>query len=139
MLNGLIEWSINKRFIVIVLAVVWALVGIYLTAKTNVDVFPEFAPPQVVVQTEAPGMVAEEVETLVTLPLEVALNGMPGRAEKADERAVKSEQETAQARKDKEAAIKEAAELRGKADALDAQNKDLLARLSDKTDKSKNR
>lgn len=62
-----------------------------------------------------------------------------GRADKADERALKSEQETAQARKDKEAAIKEAAELRGKADALDAQNKDLLARLSDKTDKPKNR
>lgn len=78
MLNRLIEWSINKRFIVIVLAVIWALVGIYLTAKVNVDVFPEFAPPQVAVQTEAPGMVAEEVETLVTLPLEVALNGMPG-------------------------------------------------------------
>lgn len=78
MLNGLIEWSINKRFIVIVIALVWAVVGLYQTANTNVDVFPEFAPPQVSVQTEAPGMVAEEVETLVTLPLEVALNGMPG-------------------------------------------------------------
>jgi chromosome segregation ATPase len=62
-----------------------------------------------------------------------------GRADKADERALKSEQETAQARKDKEAAIKEAAELRGKANALDAQNKDLLARLSDKTDEPKKR
>ena len=61
------------------------------------------------------------------------------RAEKADERAVTFEQETVQARKDKEAAIKEASELRGRAEALDAQNKDLLARLSDKTDKPKNR
>lgn len=78
MLNGLIEWSINKRFIVVVLALAWVIAGVYLTSKTNVDVFPEFAPPQVVVQTEAPGLVAEEVETLVTLPLEVALNGMPG-------------------------------------------------------------
>ncbi len=78
MLNRLIEWSINQRFIVIVLAVAWLITGVYLTAQTNVDVFPEFAPPQVVVQTEAPGMVAEEVETLVTLPMEVALNGMPG-------------------------------------------------------------
>ena len=78
MLNSLIEGSINKRFIVVVLAIVCAVAGIYLTARTNVDVFPEFAPPQVVLQTEAPGMVAEEVETLVTLPLEVALNGMPG-------------------------------------------------------------
>ena len=62
-----------------------------------------------------------------------------GRADKAEERALKSEQETALARKDKEAAIKEAAELRGKANALDAQNKDLLARLSDKTDEPKKR
>jgi chromosome segregation ATPase len=62
-----------------------------------------------------------------------------GRADKAEERALKSEQETAQARKDKEAAIKEAAELRGKANALDVQNKDLLARLSDKTDEPKKR
>lgn len=78
MFNRLIEWSINKRFIVIVMAVIWTCVGLYLANSSNVDVFPEFAPPQVVVQTEAPGMVAEEVETLVTLPLEVALNGMPG-------------------------------------------------------------
>lgn len=62
-----------------------------------------------------------------------------GRADKAEERALKSEQETAQARTDKEAAIKEAAELRGKANALDVQNKDLLARLSDKTDEPKKR
>lgn len=78
MLNRLIEWSINKRFLVIVMAVIWTAVGLYLANNSNVDVFPEFAPPQVVVQNEAPGMVAEEVETLVTLPLEVALNGMPG-------------------------------------------------------------
>ncbi|MBP9090956.1 efflux RND transporter permease subunit [bacterium] len=78
MLNRLIEWSINQRFLVIVMAVIWTAVGLYLANNSNVDVFPEFAPPQVVVQNEAPGMVAEEVETLVTLPLEVALNGMPG-------------------------------------------------------------
>lgn len=78
MLNRLIEWSINRRFIVIVMAVFWTGVGIYLANSSNVDVFPEFAPPQVIVQSEAPGMVAEEVETLVTLPLEVSLNGMPG-------------------------------------------------------------
>lgn len=78
MLNKLIEWSINRRFVVIVLALIWMFVGMSLAVNSNVDVFPEFAPPQVVVNTEAPGMVAEEIETLVTLPLEVALNGMPG-------------------------------------------------------------
>jgi chromosome segregation ATPase len=61
------------------------------------------------------------------------------RADKADEQARKYEQEAAQARTEKEVAVKEAAELRGKSDALQAQNTELLSRLSnsDKTDKSK--
>jgi Cu/Ag efflux pump CusA len=78
MLNNLISWSIQNRFLVIVLAVVWAIAGLYISFHTNVDVFPEFAPPQVALQIEAPGMVAEEVEALVTLPVEAQLNGMPG-------------------------------------------------------------
>lgn len=78
MLNNLISWSIQNRFLVIVLAVVWAIAGLYISFHTNVDVFPEFAPPQVALQIEAPGMVPEEVEALVTLPVEAQLNGMPG-------------------------------------------------------------
>jgi len=78
MLNNLISWSIQNRFLVIVLSLVWAFAGLYLSFRTNVDVFPDFAPPQVVLQIEAPGMVPEEVEALVTLPVEAQLNGMPG-------------------------------------------------------------
>jgi CzcA family heavy metal efflux pump len=78
MLNNLILWSIHNRFLVVVLSVVWAVAGVYLSLRTNVDVFPDFAPPQVVLQIEAPGMVPEEVEALVTLPVESQLNGLPG-------------------------------------------------------------
>src|SRR5262249_18188204 len=52
--------------------------GIYTASHSPMDVFPEFAPPQVTVETEAPGMSAEEVESLVTLRLEHAINGTPG-------------------------------------------------------------
>ncbi|MEZ4537697.1 MAG: efflux RND transporter permease subunit [Cyanobacteriota/Melainabacteria group bacterium] len=61
MLNGLISWSIENRFIVLVLAFVLFASGIYLSLDANIDVLPEFAPPQVVVETEAPGMVPEQI------------------------------------------------------------------------------
>lgn len=77
MLNQLIKWSLHNRFLVIVLALLLFCAGTVVAAGTNVDVLPEFAPPQIVIQTEAPGMVAEEVESLVSLPLESALNGTP--------------------------------------------------------------
>ena len=51
--------------------------GLYVATQTRLDVFPEFAPPQVVVQTEAPGLSSQEVEQLVTLPIETELNGTP--------------------------------------------------------------
>jgi CzcA family heavy metal efflux pump len=75
MLNGLIKWSIQNRFLVIVLAIGLLVGGSYMATQAQLDVLPEFAPPQVIVQTEAPGLVAEEVEALVSLPLETALNG----------------------------------------------------------------
>jgi CzcA family heavy metal efflux pump len=80
MLSQLIEWSLHNRFLVVVLGVILVVSGCVVASKTNVDVLPEFAPPQIVIQTEAPGLVAEEVESLVSLPLESALNGTPGVA-----------------------------------------------------------
>ena len=58
-------------------AAVLLVVGTYRAMKTPLDVFPEFAPPLVEVQVEAPGLSSEAVEQLITLPLEAALNGLP--------------------------------------------------------------
>ncbi len=75
MLNQIIRWSVSNRWVVNMLALVWFLVGIYATFNMPVDVFPDFAPIQVVVLTEAPGFAPEEVESVVTRPLETGLNG----------------------------------------------------------------
>src|SRR6266851_3419035 len=78
MLTRVVEFSLRNRFVVLTLAVVLLGFGIYTAANSPMDVFPEFAPPQVTVETEAPGLTAEEVEPLVTLRLELAVNGTPG-------------------------------------------------------------
>jgi CzcA family heavy metal efflux pump len=77
MLRLLVEFSIRFRGVVVALACVVAGYGLYTTAHAKFDVYPEFAPPQVVIQTEAPGLSAEEVEELVTRPVENAVNGTP--------------------------------------------------------------
>ncbi len=76
MLTRLVGFSIQYRGVVIALACIVTAFGIYTTVNTRYDVFPEFAPPQVVVQTEAPGLSPEDVEQLVTRPVEYALGGI---------------------------------------------------------------
>lgn len=78
MFNRLIIWSLNNRLFVLALTVVLFFTGSFALQQMPVDVFPEFAPPQVVIQTEAPGMRPQDVETLITYPLESAINGTPG-------------------------------------------------------------
>src|SRR4051812_22793612 len=75
MLNWLVSTSLQLRVVVLALCVVLLLVGGRLVLQAPLDVFPEFAPPLVEIQTEAPGLSTEEVESLVTMPLENALNG----------------------------------------------------------------
>ena len=77
MLRRLVTLCVQFRVIVVVLAILLAAYGFYVAQRAKLDVFPEFAPPQIVVQTEAPGLSAEEVETLVTRPVEFSLNGTP--------------------------------------------------------------
>jgi len=77
-LNRIVQFSLRHRGVVIALGVLALAYGIYVVARTRLDVFPEFAPPQVVIQTEAPGLSSEEVEQLVTTPIETGLNGTPG-------------------------------------------------------------
>src|SRR6266851_675699 len=76
MLQAIVAWSIHNRVVVVVLAVFLLVLGCYAAGHAKLDVFPEFAPPQVVIQTEAPGLSPGEVEQLVTLPIETAVNGI---------------------------------------------------------------
>lgn len=75
---GVIRFAIRFRGIVIALACILVVYGIYGLSRARYDVFPEFAPPQVSIQTEAPGLTPEQVEVLVTRPIETAVNGVPG-------------------------------------------------------------
>src|SRR5947209_19035961 len=77
MLQAIVNWSIHNRVVVIVLAVFLLVLGGYAASHAKLDVFPDFAPPQVVIQTEAPGLSPADVEQLVTQPIENAVNGIP--------------------------------------------------------------
>ncbi len=78
MLNAIIRFSLRFRGVIYALAVLLAGYGLYTLTRAKLDVFPEFAPPMSIVQTEAPGLSSEQVETLVTQPVENALAGMVG-------------------------------------------------------------
>ncbi|NBN93617.1 MAG: efflux RND transporter permease subunit, partial [Betaproteobacteria bacterium] len=80
MLAALVRFSIRNPGAVLALAVATLVYGIYSARVARLDVFPEFSPPQVVIQTEAPGFSAELVETLVSRPIEAVLNGTVGVA-----------------------------------------------------------
>jgi CzcA family heavy metal efflux pump len=78
MLNAVVRFSIRFRGIAISLACAVLGYGIFSLSRVPYDVFPEFAPPQVSIQTEAPGLSPEQVEVLVTQPIENAINGVSG-------------------------------------------------------------
>jgi CzcA family heavy metal efflux pump len=78
MLTSIVRFSIRFRGVVISLACLLAGYGIFALTQSNLDVFPEFAPPTAVIQTEAPGLSSEQVEVLVTQPIENAMGGTLG-------------------------------------------------------------
>lgn len=75
MLNRVIEFSLKNRLFILIVTFIVLLGGSYITTRMEVDVFPDLTAPSVVVLTEAHGMAAEEVERLVTFPIETAVNG----------------------------------------------------------------
>ena len=77
-MRRVVGWSLRFRFLVVAMATAMMVFGIGQVSDMPVDVFPEFAPPRVEVQTACLGLSAAEVESLVTIPLEQALNGLPG-------------------------------------------------------------
>lgn len=78
MLSVIVRWVINRRWLVLIATVLITLWTLRVIPQMPLDVFPTFAPPQVEIETESPGLAPEEVESLVTLPIESAINGTPG-------------------------------------------------------------
>ena len=78
MFKWLLESSLANRLLVLISAVVLMVFGAFTLTRTPVDVFPDLNKPTVTIMTEAGGMAAEEVEQLITFPLETTMNGLPG-------------------------------------------------------------
>lgn len=78
MLNRFIQWSLHNRLIVMVAAIALLVYGGILTLRSPIDVFPDLTAPSVTIVTESHGLAPEEVESLVTLPIESAMNGTAG-------------------------------------------------------------
>ena len=76
MLQSLVHFSLKYRRVVVALACLLLAYGVHVATQAKLDVFPNFVPPQVTVQTEAPGLAPEQVEVLVTRPVETAIAGL---------------------------------------------------------------
>lgn len=78
LLNRILKTAIARRRLIIIAAIALTIWGFINVTQMPLDVFPEFAPPQVDIHTEAPGLAPEEVETRISVPIESAVNGLPG-------------------------------------------------------------
>lgn len=78
MLNRIIEWALRNRLLVLIAASALLIYGGFVTYRAHVDVFPDLTAPTVTILTESHGLAPEEVESLVTLPIEAAMNGTAG-------------------------------------------------------------
>jgi Cu/Ag efflux pump CusA len=77
MLRAIVSTSLRQPFLILGIAAALLVMGYRNLRNAPLDVFPEFAPPLVEIQTEGPGLSTEEVENLITVPLENAFNGTP--------------------------------------------------------------
>jgi CzcA family heavy metal efflux pump len=78
MFDWVTQWSLRNRLLTVVAFTIVLFVGVFVVSRMTLDVLPEFAPPQVVIQTQAPGLSPEDVETLITFRIEAVVNGTPG-------------------------------------------------------------
>src|SRR5438874_11578094 len=77
MLNKLIEWSLEHRFLIILATIIFIGGSIYAVGAINIDAFPDTTPVQVQINAVAPGLAPEEVERQLTFPVEQSLGGLP--------------------------------------------------------------
>src|SRR5438128_10746422 len=80
MLSAIVGWTLKRPRLVIAAALLLLVYGGIVLSRAKLDVFPDFVPAQAEIQTEAPGLSAEQVEQLVTRPVEQAVNGAAGVA-----------------------------------------------------------
>ena len=78
LLNAILRWSIARRWLVLISSLLISLLGVVNVLQMPLDVFPPFAPPQVEIQTAAPGLAPEQVEHQISEPIEAAVNGLRG-------------------------------------------------------------
>ena len=78
LLNAILRWSIARRWLVLISSLLISLLGVVNVLQMPLDVFPPFAPPQVEIQTAAPGLAPEQVEHQISEPIEAAVNGLGG-------------------------------------------------------------
>src|SRR5947199_3717498 len=78
MLTAIIDWSLRNRLIVLAAALCFVVVGWFSWQRLNIDAFPDTTPVQVQINTMAPGLAPQEVESQITAPVEQAISGLPG-------------------------------------------------------------
>ena len=78
MVRAIITWSLHNRMVVLLGTLLLIVVGLYCAYNLNVEAYPDPTPPLVEVITQNPGASPEEIERLICIPIEIALNGMPG-------------------------------------------------------------
>ena len=77
MIHRIVQFALNQRFLIVMITAFMVVAGIIAFQRMPVDAYPDLSPPMVEVITQWPGHAAEEVERLVTLPIEVEMNGIP--------------------------------------------------------------